>query len=324
MKYRRTLATLGLSTAVIATSALLASPAQAATSGLAKVVGTGTVQFQALMGKVNKVNVTISGRTVTITDVTAISAGKGCKRVNSKKVKCTTSGKTTKISVALGDKNDYVRNHTSVFMLAGGGAGNDTLIGGSGRDQLQGGTGNDKLYGNGGNDELFGESGADYISGGAGNDYIVAGSGNDTIYGGDGNDEIHGQAGNDTINTGPGTNTALGYSGNDKITGGSGRDFLIGNAGNDVLAGGAGDDVLVGEHYKVVSGKGVSQGSATAADKLYGSTHINGDICLSSSKKTSKSGCEYSTSVASASAASSSSVAPLQPSITRVEKLKIG
>ncbi|SDT73104.1 calcium-binding protein [Actinoplanes derwentensis] len=314
VKYRRTIATLGLSAAVLASTALLAGPAQAATSGLAKVVGTKTVQFQALMSKVNKVKVTISGRTVTITDVTAISAGKGCKRVTSTKVRCTTSGKTTMISVALGDKNDYVRNYTGVFMLAGGGAGNDTLIGGSGKDQLQGGTGADKIYGGGGADELFGQSGADYISGGAGNDYITAGAGNDKVYGGAGNDEIHGQTGSDTIDAGTGNDTVLGYSGNDKISGGAGVDFLIGNAGNDTLSGGVGNDVLVGEHYKVVKGKGISKGSATAADKLYAGA--NTDICLKSSSRTTTSGCEHFTSVASAGAA--------EATTTRVTPLKIG
>ncbi|HWS37198.1 MAG TPA: calcium-binding protein [Actinoplanes sp.] len=328
VKYRRTLVSLGLGAAVVASSALFAGPAQAATSGLARVYGTDTVVFQALMSKVNKVKVTISGRTVTIDDVTAISAGRGCKRVDSTKVRCTTSAKTKLISVALGDKNDYVRNYTSVPMLAGGGAGNDTLIGGSGADELQGSTGNDKLYGGGGNDLLLGHSGADYISGGAGSDQIAGGAGNDKIYGGNGNDLIQGQTGSDTIDGGTGSDRILGYSGNDKIYGGTGNDLLIGNAGNDMLSGGAGDDDLVGEHYKVVKGKVISNGSANAADKLYGGANV--DICLISTKKSKTSGCEYFTAVpesasaASASAASVPSEAALEMPLARAVPVAIG
>lgn len=304
IKYRRTLATLGLGSAVVASSALFAGPAQAATSGLARVSGTKVV-FQALMGKVNKVKVTISGRTVTIDDIAAISAGRGCKRVDSTKVRCTTSAKTTLISVALGDKNDYVRNYTSVSMLAGGGAGKDTLIGGSGADELQGSSSSDKLYGGGGDDTLYGQSSADYLSGGAGSDRIAGGAGNDKAYGGNGNDVIQGHTGVDTVDGGAGSDRIWGFSGNDKIAGGAGNDLLIGNAGNDTLSGGAGDDDLVGEHYKVVNGKVISSGSAKATDKLYGGANV--DICLISTKKSKTSGCEYFTAVpesASASAAS--------------------
>ncbi|WP_430779750.1 calcium-binding protein [Actinoplanes sp. G11-F43] len=346
LKYRRTLATLGATAAaVIGSTSLLASPAQAATAGLAVVRDGDTVDFRALMGKVNKVKVTISGRTVTIDDVAAIKAGKGCKRVDSTKVKCTTSSKTKEIWVALGDKNDYVRNYTGVFMLADGGADNDILVGGSGNDQLQGGSGNDQITGAGGNDDLYGDSGADKIWGGAGNDDIDGGSGNDTItgstgndniwggtgndqiwggagndgldggtgndkiWGGTGNDSIHGRTGNDTIVGEAGNDTIQGYAGNDKIWGGAGNDYVIGNAGNDTLSGGTGDDRLVGEHPKVVGNRVISSGSASAVDKLDGGA--NTDICLESNNKSSTKACEYLEAVVGSSA---SSMVPSAPS----------
>jgi Ca2+-binding RTX toxin-like protein len=263
---RKALAGIGCTAAAVASTALFAMPAQAASAGLAKVVGSSAVQFNALLGKSNGLVVTISGRTVTLNDKVAIKAGKGCKAVkgDKTKVKCTTKKKTTKISVALGDKNDSVTNKTSVYMLADGGSGNDTLTGGSGKDQLQGGTGNDKLYGKAGNDTIFGGSGNDYIGGSVGNDHVEAGTGvdkvfgdagNDTIFGGSGkdrlvggvgNDQVSGDADADSISGDAGDDVVLGGAGNDQVSGAAGRDIIVGEAGNDVLAGDAGDDTLFG------------------------------------------------------------------------------
>jgi hypothetical protein len=300
----------------VASTVLFATPAQAASAGLA-TAGKSTVSFRALMGRTNKVSVTISGRTVTLTDRVAIRAGKGCRAVSRTKVRCTTTQATKAIKVALGDKNDWVRNYTGVFMLAGGAGGNDTLIGGSGADQFQGGPGNDRIYGGNGRGELFGDSGADHIVGGSGYDYVAAGSGNDTVSTGAGNDLIHGQAGNDTLYAGAGNDQVRGWGGNDGIWGGPGNDFLMGDVGNDAIAGEAGDDVLVGEIYKVAGDKGVSSGWATAADRLYaGASTSIGDICLESSSKGSASGCEWFTAVASAASSGSASatrVAPATP-----------
>lgn len=307
------LSALGATVVAVASTVLFASPAQAASAGLA-TAGKNTVSFRALLGQTNKVTVTISGRTVTITDRVAIKAGTGCRAVSRTKVRCTTSQATKTIKVALGDKNDYVRNYTGVFMLAGGSTGNDTLVGGSGTDQLQGGSGNDKLYGGNGRGELFGDSGTDYIVGGSGYDYVAAGSGDDTIATGAGNDLIHGQAGNDTVYAGVGHDQVRGWGGNDRIWGGAGNDFLMGDVGNDALAGEAGDDILVGEIYKVVGDKGVSSGSATASDRLYAGANTSvGDICLESSSRGSASGCEWFTAVANAGAAAVTRVSPGTP-----------
>ena len=215
--HRKALAGIGFTAVAVASTALIGMPAQAASAGAAKVVGSATVQFNALMGKSNSLTITISGRTVTLNDKVAIKAGKGCKAVkgDKTKVKCTTKKKTTKLSVALGDKNDSVNNKTSVYLLADGGSGNDTLTGGCAKDQLQGGTGNDKLYGDAGNDDLIGgdldgefaDSG-DTIYGGAGNDFLLGGYGNDSLYGNAGNDNLLGGAGKDKLVGGPGNDTA--------------------------------------------------------------------------------------------------------------------
>jgi Ca2+-binding RTX toxin-like protein len=311
--HRKALTGIGFTAAAVASTALFAMPAQAASAGAAKVVGSSTVQFNALKGKSNSLVITISGRTVTLNDKVAIKAGKGCKAVkgDKTKVKCTTKKKTTKLSVALGDKNDSVNNKTKVYLLANGGSGNDTLTGGSVKDQLQGGSGNDKLYGKGGSDELFGDSGNDHIVGSTGNDRVDAGSGNDnvwgdsgsdelygnsgndklvggtgvdildghtgndTVYGESGDDELYGWDGNDVLSAGTGHDLVLGEKGNDTITGGDGDDGLVGGAGNDKIGGNNGEDLLVGEdtdsNYTPI-------GSDTATDKLDGGAHT--DLCV--------------------------------------------
>jgi Ca2+-binding RTX toxin-like protein len=315
--HRKALTAAGFTVAAVASTALFAVPAQAASAGAAKVVGSSTVQFNALMGKSNGLTITISGRTVTLDDKVAIKAGRGCKAVrgDKTKVKCTTKKKTTKLSIALGDKTDWVRNKTSVYMLADGGSGTDSLTGGSGKDQLQGGTGNDKLYGQGGNDTFFGDSGNDSIVGGTGNDRVDAGSGTDKVWSESGNDEVGGGTGNDTIAGGTGNDELFGDSGNDRITGSTGDDyvsgdagndqlfgdtgkdgviggpgndsisgndgddFLYGLAGNDKIAGNAGDDFLVAED---VLTSGTQIGSNSATDRLDGGANATaeGDLCL--------------------------------------------
>ncbi len=245
----KALAGIGMTAAAVASTALFAMPAQAASAGLAKVVGSSTVQFNALLGKSNDLTVTISGRTVTLNDKVAIKAGKGCKAVkgDKTKVKCKTKKKTAKINAFLGDKNDRLTNKTSVAMLADGGSANDTLTGGSGKDQLQGGTGTDKLYGKAGNDTLISGSGNDYIVAGTGNDLVDAGSGADTVYGEAGNDRILGSSGKDRLVGGAGNDLISGSTDVDTIYGEAGNDEILGGTGNDVLSGAAGDDTIVGE-----------------------------------------------------------------------------
>ncbi|GGN73363.1 hypothetical protein GCM10010112_42610 [Actinoplanes lobatus] len=200
---RKALALIGATATAVATSALFASAAQAATVGKAEVVGVhkSIVRFTAAAGQANSLTITISGRTVTLDDKVAIKAGKGCKAVkgDKTKVKCTTSRTPTELSILLGDRSDRVHNRTGVFMAADGGTGNDVLSGGSDSDRLIGGAGNDKLSGNGGNDAIDGEAGNDHLFGGAGKDWIYGGAGDDTLTGGAGRDELVGGPGVDRV-----------------------------------------------------------------------------------------------------------------------------
>jgi Ca2+-binding RTX toxin-like protein len=87
---------------------------------------------------------------------------------------------------------DYFRNDTSLHAVAGGGAGNDTLIGGSESDYLFGGGNSDHLYGRGGDDELRGGDGNDYLYGGHGDDKLSGDLDFDHLYGGYGKDGLDG------------------------------------------------------------------------------------------------------------------------------------
>jgi Ca2+-binding RTX toxin-like protein len=243
---RKAFAAIGITAATVASTAFLGSPAQAATAGFAKVVGSSTVQFQALQGKANNLVITISGKTVTLDDTVAIKPGKGCKKVDKTKVKCKTSGVTKLIKAALGDKNDAVNNKTKVALLANGGPGNDKLTGGSGADELQGGVGNDTTWGAAGNDKLFGNAGNDTIYAGAGNDFADGGAGNDLVHGNAGNDTLFGNAGNDRVFAGAGVDDVDAGAGSDTVYGEAGDDYLLGGAGNDVLSGGNGLDIIEG------------------------------------------------------------------------------
>ncbi|MEU4692256.1 calcium-binding protein [Actinoplanes sp. NPDC023714] len=216
---------------------VLASPAQAASTGVVSVSKTTQVKYTAGSGKANKVVITRSGRTVTIDDKYKIKAGKGCKAVkgDKTKVRCKLKKNPTKVFVYAGSKNDTVTNKTSIPSLLDGGTGKDKLIGGSGADDLIGQSNNDRLYGGGGNDYLTGGSGHDTLFGQAGNDDLAGNHGNDTLYGGSGNDTMQGDG------------TYIGDRGNDKLYGEGGNDSLEGGYGKDYLSGGTGNDRLDGD-----------------------------------------------------------------------------
>ncbi|MEU4214236.1 hypothetical protein [Actinoplanes sp. NPDC026623] len=79
------LSRVGLALLTTVSAGALTAPAEAATTGVASVVETVKVQYQAASGKQNKVVATRSGNTITIDDVVAIKAGKGCKAVKGDK-----------------------------------------------------------------------------------------------------------------------------------------------------------------------------------------------------------------------------------------------
>jgi Ca2+-binding RTX toxin-like protein len=266
--------------AVTAAFATVATPAQAATTGVAKVVTSTKVQYDAGHGKTNSVTVTRSGHIVTIDDKVTVKAGKGCKAVkgDKTKVRCTTSKTPTRVGVYLRDRNDSVINNSDLAISARGGDGNDTLKAGPRGDDLSGDDGNDTLYGLAGND---------WIEGGPGNDRLYGGEGSDTLSGMSGNDREYGGGGPDTLNqsgdpdfpdadllSGGGGNDDVWYGTRDKsitadadgakrddgakgehdtiatdvetLYGGYGNDRLYGTAGPDGLIGGYGNDILLG------------------------------------------------------------------------------
>ncbi|WP_052720736.1 calcium-binding protein [Actinoplanes rectilineatus] len=281
--FRRTGAVL-LTTA--AAGVLLATPAEAASTGSAKSNGT-VVTFTAGKGKTDKVVITLSGKTFTIDDRVKIKAGKGCKAVkgDSTKVKCKITGYADEASlvVDLGDGNDSVNNKTHTEMTAHGGTGKDKLYGGTNEDKLYGDSGADQLYGRGDEDQLYGGSGNDLLYGGGHTDFLHGGTGNDQLWGGGSWDTMNGGPGADEFHGGTGTYDGVSYSertkavyadndgrkrddgeagehdtiftdveriiggaGPDRLTGGPGNDYLDGNGGDDVLRGGAGNDHLFG------------------------------------------------------------------------------
>jgi serralysin len=284
----KALPALGMSAALGFGSILLATPAQAATTG---VVTAGTyLEYKAASGKTNNLVVTHSGTTFTFDDTVTLKAGKGCKAVSGHKtmVTCKVNSPGTVI-VTLGDKNDTFVNQTPMKFNVYGGSGNDNLTGGPNNDRLDGGTGNDKLYGGAGNDQVRGRAGNDLLDAGDGNDWVDGHEGNDTLVGRLGSDKLDGGTGQDVYWAGGGFDFMLdsgtsadifhggadadqvSYAGRDKtivadLDGRSGDDGqsgekdtididverLVGGSGNDRLTGNAADNKLDGDTGKDV------------------------------------------------------------------------
>ena len=248
----------------------LASPAQAAATGLATVTGT-TVHYKAPKKTQNKVVLTRTGRTITVDDRVPIKPGKGCSAVkgDKTKVRCATTKNPTSIEVYTYDRNDSVVDKAGVGMYADGGSGKDRLVGSPYSDTLDGGSGNDKIWGNGGQDYIDGNDGNDYLSGGDGDDSVDGGPGNDTLHGGAGYDHLFGMEGNDQ---------EYGEDGPDMLEetfdpSGPDADYLSGGNGEDTVLyisrrkpvsadpdGVKGDDGSAGEHDTI----------ATNVEDLYG------------------------------------------------------
>ncbi|GAA0453078.1 hypothetical protein Ade02nite_01190 [Paractinoplanes deccanensis] len=190
-----------------ALTAAFATPAQAASTGVAHLVadadGDGdVVVFRAANGKANRVVVADApGHYISIDDRFPIRAGNGCKAVKGDRTKvlCGVGELTEKVQVSTFDGVDTITNRTRLQLIAFGGHGNDTIRGGSSGDWIYGDGGNDKIYGNGGNDLIFGDAGRDTIYGGSGNDTLHGGSGNDRLVGGPGKDKLRGGPGYDRI-----------------------------------------------------------------------------------------------------------------------------
>jgi Ca2+-binding RTX toxin-like protein len=182
------------------------------------------------------------------------------------------------------DGNDYLQlaYTTDAFVIAGGGAGNDRIVGGGGNDALwghedsdflEGGdpfrvSGNDRLEGGGGTDGLYGYDGGDILNGGDGDDtrvpititvyidHTVTFYGG--LYGGDGADVLYGEGGNDWLDGG---------AGYDKLYGGTGNDtFLVDDYNEQVFENASeGYDVVIAlKSYLLTAGQEVEEVHAVA------------------------------------------------------------
>jgi Ca2+-binding RTX toxin-like protein len=77
-------------------------------------------------------------------------------------------------------------------MTAGGGTGNDIIIGTPSDDTIQGRAGDDCIFGMGGADNIRGDGGNDVIYGGLGDDRLSGNPDSDTLFGDAGNDVLDG------------------------------------------------------------------------------------------------------------------------------------
>jgi hypothetical protein len=255
----------GLALLSVGAAAIVAAPAEAATTGTVSVEKSSMVAYVTSPAATTRHNVSItrSGRTVTVDDSVPVRAGAGCSAVSgdSTKARCTLKVDPTWLRVRLGEGDDVLVNRTDLSMSANTLNGNDRITGGPKRDILKGDIGND---------DLSGYLGNDIEDGGPGNDWFIQ-SGDpgttadaDSFIGGSGLDQVSyfarskpvtadadavrgddGAAGeHDTI--GASVEAIMGGGGNDRLLGTSRVDYVYGSAGNDRLDGGTGRDYLNG------------------------------------------------------------------------------
>ena len=185
--------------------------------------------------------------------------------------------------------DDIINGNVGDDSVSGGG-GADIVRGGQGADFVQGNTGDDQIFGDIGGDTVHGGQGSDFVQGNAGDDYVSGDLGNDIVLGGQGDDVVMGGAGDDIVS---------GDLGNDILTGGTGADLFnfSGGAGHDVVTDfsraegdhirispsdaanfsalsshitSQGADTLITLGAQTVVLVGVSAGSLTAADFMFG------------------------------------------------------
>jgi Ca2+-binding RTX toxin-like protein len=269
VKFRRIVTGVGAALLLVAAQvALLATPAQAATSNV-KISGAMLV-FKAGDNIGSEILIDIVGGYFKVSDSAGpVTPGWGCavdqSDPNKARAVCPVNdpqfGQVKFVSADAGNFHDTLGvrgtlGFGNMIAFLNGGEGNDELwidIVGSGR--LYGGTGHDTLEGGSGPDLLFGEAGNDWLWGYGGDDTLVGGPGGDVMSGGPGVDTV-----SYTDHLKPVVADADGTRGDDgeagegdtiqpdveTLRGGGGNDLLIGSAANDELSGGVGDDTLVG------------------------------------------------------------------------------
>lgn len=256
-RFRKTLLLAAVTLGTLGTHLAGAAPAAASTVQL----DGATLTYDAAPGEANRLTVSSSGGTLTVTDTGAtVTAGAGCTFVSATKATCPAAG-VAAMAISTGDMNDTASvSATQVPTTFDDGPGNDTMTGGGAPDTFISGTGSDTFHGGAGNDVVDyssrtapvtvsldnvandGEAGENdnvgtdvqVVIGGAGNDRITGSSGSDSLYGGPGNDTLRGGSGSDRL---------FGEAGDDSLSGDGSGDTLDGGTGADTIAGGSGSDV---------------------------------------------------------------------------------
>ena len=267
-----------LATALAASFAATATPADAAVSSASIAGGVATLNLD---GADDNVTVSVSGGLLVHGQTTGgLASGSDWDSATAGNQTVPADG-TFAVVVNGGDGNDSLsvlaKSNEIVTAALNGGTGDDVVTGSDTGDALEGGEGNDRLVG---------AKGGDAMSGGAGNDTLVWNNG-------DGSDSIDGDAGNDTteVNGNPTLGDAFtlepnagritfkrtnlvtftldasterfqvnGLGGDDSLAasdgvgaltllsvdGGAGVDTVNGSDGADLILGGEGNDILNG------------------------------------------------------------------------------
>jgi Ca2+-binding RTX toxin-like protein len=246
--------------ALVTTGVNLATGAAPAAASTVQLDGP-TLTYDAAPGESNRLTVSSSGGTLTVTDTGAtVTAGPGCTSSSSTKATCPSASVTT-MDISTGDMNDTASvSGTSIPTTFDDGPGNDTMTGGNAVDTFVSGTGSDTFHGgasqdiadyssrtaavsvsldNRANDGEAGEN--DNV--GSDVDVVIGGSGNDSLRGHNGSNDLYGGPGNDTLNGSGGNDRLFGQAGNDSLNGGSSSDWLDGGTGADSIAGGSSTDI---------------------------------------------------------------------------------
>jgi Ca2+-binding RTX toxin-like protein len=268
-----------VASAQLAPLAVLTTPASVS-NGILNVTGTsGDDSISVIMDSTGKnVNVTVNGQSSSF----ALAGLTG--------IFVDAGGGNDNVSLIRSDGSRGIPLDATVA----GGNGNDTIIGGNGDDSLAGGMGNDSLYGGDGNDFLNG-----------GNDATLDGSdGADTISGGDGIDTVVYSQRQDNLtidisNSGKTNDGAPGEGDKvmadiENVFGGNGDDLIIGNAASNLISGGGGNDTLEGGdgNDKLIGGRGndsllgqgginlysIADGTRDDYDGTPNSSFVSGDV----------------------------------------------
>jgi Ca2+-binding RTX toxin-like protein len=267
-----------LATALAASFAATATPADAAVSSASIVGGVATLNLD---GADDNVTVSVSGGLLVHGQTTGgLASGSDWDSATAGNQTVPADG-TFSVVVNGGDGNDSLavlaKNNEIVTAALNGGSGDDVLTGSDTGDSLEGADGNDRLVG---------AKGGDNMDGGTGNDTLVwnNGDGSDSIDGGAGNDttevngnptlgdaftlepnagritfkrtnlvtftldasterfQVNGLGGDDSLaaSDGVGALTLL------SVDGGAGVDTVNGSDGPDLILGGEGNDILNG------------------------------------------------------------------------------